>query len=68
VHSAILFESEFNTILEKTDSIYLTEAELLQLLEIKEFDNAEQELVLVVFAIGCFSVIRFYDYSTIDPL
>ena len=62
-----LFELKFDTSREETDSIYLTEKEILELLEIKDFDNAEQEIVRDVFAIGCFTAMRFSDYSVLDP-
>ena len=64
---AILFELKFDTSREETDSIYLTESEILELLEIKDFDNPEQEIVRDVFAIGCFTAMRFSDYSVLDP-
>jgi site-specific recombinase XerD len=64
---AALIELKFDTSREETDSIYLTENEILELLEIKDFDNAEQEIVRDVFAIGCFTAMRFSDYSVLDP-
>ena len=65
---ALLFELKFDTSREETDSIYLTESEILQLLEIKDFDNPQQEIVRDVFAIGCFTAMRFSDYSVLDPM
>ena len=64
---AILYELKFDTSREETDSIYLTESEILELLEIRDFDNPEQEIVRDVFAIGCFTAMRFSDYSVLDP-
>jgi integrase len=64
---AIWFELKFDTSREETCSIYLTESEILQLLEIKDFDNAEQEIMRDVFAVGCFTAMRFLDYSVLDP-
>ena len=64
---AKLVELEFDTRREETDSIYLTENEILQLLEIKDFDDLVHEQVRDVFVVGCFTAMRFSDYSTIDP-
>jgi integrase len=58
---------ELDTRREETDSIYLTESEILQLLEIKDFDDSVHEQVRDVFVVGCFTAMRFSDYSTIDP-
>jgi site-specific recombinase XerD len=60
-------ELEFDTRREETDSIYLTESEILKLLEIKDFDDPIHEEVRDVFVVGCFTAMRFSDYSTIDP-
>lgn len=62
-----MVELEFDTHREETDSIYLTEDEILQLLEIKDFDDPVHEQVRDVFVVGCFTAMRFSDYSTIDP-
>ena len=59
-------ELEFDTRREETDSIYLTEEEILQLLEIKNFDDPVHEHVRDVFVVGCFTAMRFSDYSSID--
>ena len=64
--AAKMIELEFDTRREETDSIYLTEDEILQLLEIKDFDDAVHEHVRDVFVVGCFTAIRFSDYSMID--
>ena len=61
-----MVELEFDTRREETDSIYLTESEILQLLEIKDFDDPIHEQVRDVFVVGCFTGMRFSDYSTID--
>jgi site-specific recombinase XerD len=45
----------------------LTEDEILQLQEVADFDDPEQELVRDVFVIGCFTGMRFSDYSVFDP-
>lgn len=66
IPAAKLVELEFDTRREETDSIYLTENEILQLLEIKEFDDPVHEQVRDVFVVGCFTGMRFSDYSRID--
>ena len=67
IPAAKMVELEFDTRREKTDSIYLTEDEILQLLEIKDFAEPVHEHVRDVFVVGCFTAMRFSDYSTIDP-
>lgn len=67
IPAAKLVELEFDTRREQTDSIYLTENEILELLEIKDFDDPVHEQVRDVFVVGCFTAMRFSDYSTIDP-
>jgi site-specific recombinase XerD len=67
IPAAKLVELEFDTRREETDSIYLTEDEILQLLEIKDFAEPVHEHVRDVFVVGCFTAMRFSDYSTIDP-
>ena len=63
---AKMVELEFDTRREETDSIYLTEDEILQLLAISDFDDPIHEKVRDVFVMGCFTGMRFSDYSTID--
>lgn len=67
IPAAKMVELEFDTRREETDSIYLTESEILQLLEIKDFDDPIHEQVRDVFVVGCFTAMRFSDYSMIDP-
>lgn len=66
IPAAKMVELEFDTRREETDSIYLTEDEILQLLDINEFDEPVHEQVRDVFVLGCFTGMRFSDYSTID--
>lgn len=61
-----LVELKFDTRREETDSIYLSEAEILELMAITEFDNPSEEYVRDVFVVGCFTAMRFSDYSTLD--
>ena len=66
IPAAKLVEFEFDTRREETDSIYLTEYEILELLKINEFDDPIHETVRDVFVLGCFTGMRFSDYSNID--
>lgn len=64
--SSRLIELKFDTRREETDSIYLTEAEILEILAVRDFKDAVEEHVRDVFVIGCFTAMRFSDYSTLD--
>ena len=64
---AKLVELEFDTRREDTDSIYLTESEILELMKVSDFESPIHEYVRDVFVIGCFTGMRFSDYSVIDP-
>ncbi len=55
ITAAKMVELEFDTRREETDSIYLTEDEILQLLDINEFDDPIHEQVRDVFVLGCFT-------------
>lgn len=61
-----LIELKFDTRREETDSIYLTESEILELMAISDFQNPVEEHVRDVFVVGCFTAMRFSDYSTLD--
>lgn len=61
-----LVELKFDTRREETDSIYLSEAEILELMAITDFENPIEEYVRDVFVVGCFTAMRFSDYSTLD--
>lgn len=64
---ARMLELDFDTRREDTDSIYLTETEILELLMISDFSAPVHEHVRDIFVIGCFTGMRFSDYSVIDP-
>jgi integrase len=64
--AAKMVELEFDTRREETDSIYLTEEQILEMLEIKDFDEPVHEVVRDIFVLGCFTGMRFSDYSSID--
>ena len=61
-----LVEFDFDTRREETDSIYLTETELLELMSVDQFNSDVEEQVRDVFVLGCFTGMRFSDYSTLD--
>lgn len=61
-----LVEFDFDTRREETDSIYLTETELLELMSVDQFNSEVEEQVRDVFVLGCFTGMRFSDYSTLD--
>ena len=64
---AILTELKFDTSREETDAIYLTMDQVREMYGLKKFDLPEQEVVRDMFVIGCFTGMRFSDYSLLDP-
>ena len=54
-----LIELKFDTRREETDSIYLTEDEILELLAMDDFPDSAYEQVRDVFVVGCFTGMRF---------
>ena len=64
---AILTELKFDTSREETDAIYITMDQIMEMYAIKKFDLPEQEVVRDMFVIGCFTGMRFSDYSVLDP-
>ena len=64
---AILTELKFDTSREETDAIYITMDQIMEMYGIKKFDLPEQEVVRDMFVIGCFTGMRFSDYSVLDP-
>ncbi len=66
IPAAKMVELEFDTRREETDSIYLTEDQILEMLQINDFDEPVHEVVRDIFVLGCFTGMRFSDYSSID--
>jgi integrase len=64
--SSILSEVEFNTSREETDKIYLNENELQKLLDLKGFNNKLDEEIRDMFVLGCYTGLRFSNYSKIN--
>jgi hypothetical protein len=56
---------KFKVLRVDTDQIYLNEEELTKLYELNLTDNPQLELARDVFLIGCFTALRFSDYSRI---
>lgn len=52
---------------EQTDSIYLTEKEILKLFRFDLSHNKRLEQVRDLFVFGCFVGLRYSDYSTVKP-
>lgn len=59
-------ELVFDTKREETDAIYLTEAEILEIMALTNLEKSSHEVIRDVFVIGCFTGMRFSDYSMID--
>ena len=64
--SSKLNELEFDTKCEATDAIYLTESEIMEMMALENLETPTFELVRDLFVVGCFTGMRFSDYSTID--
>lgn len=57
----------FKTLHNTTTEIYLTEKELNTLYELKLKKKPNQELARDVFLVGCYTALRYSDYSRIEP-
>ena len=63
-----LFKSKrFKVISEDTDTVYLNESELQKLNELDLSKDSRLERVRDLFLVGCYSGLRFSDYSDISP-
>lgn len=64
----IAFKSKrFKVIKEETDSIYLSESELKEISELNLTDNLKLDKVRDLFLVGCWTGLRFSDFSEIRP-
>jgi len=52
---------------EETEKIYLTESELLKLYKLDLTNNKRLDTVRDLFLIGCYTALRYSDYSNIRP-
>jgi integrase len=57
----------FVTVREKADTIYLTRSELESMISLDLSDKPKLERVRDSFIIGCYTGLRFSDFSTFDP-
>jgi len=64
--TSLLAELEFNTSREETENIYLKEIEIQKLMELKDFKNKGEEHVRDIFVVGCYTGLRFSNYSQIN--
>jgi integrase len=65
-HTNLLFQGAFKSMSEEVDSIYLNEAELQSMYEIDLSGNKRLDTVRDLFLIGCWTGLRFSDYTTIQ--
>lgn len=59
--------TKFKTIDEEVDNIYLTDSELTHLYQINLSENQRLERVRDLFLVGCYTGLRFSDFSEIRP-
>ena len=60
------FESKrFRVVREQPDTIYLTQLELDELSQIDFGDNRRLEIVRDLFLVGCYTRVRYSDYTNI---
>ena len=64
--SSLINEVQFNTSREETDNIYLNENEIELLMNLKEFSNKNNEEIRDMFVLGCYTGLRFSNYSKLD--
>ena len=57
---------KFSAVTEKSDSIYLNDKELLKLFRLNLRSNRTYENVRVLFLIGCYTGLRYSDYSILS--
>lgn len=68
IHSNTYYQtSEFDVDEEDVDNIYLTSEELKALFEIETFASKGHEIARDLFLIGCYTSLRYSDYSRIIP-
>ncbi|MFZ1610180.1 MAG: site-specific integrase, partial [Chitinophagales bacterium] len=68
LHTNTKYKSKrFAVLEEKSESIYLNEIELQEILKLDLAKNQKLERVRDLFLIGCYTGLRFSDFSTLDP-
>ena len=63
---SVVNEIEFNTSREDTDNIYLNETEIQLIMDLKELKNKGEEQVRDLFVLGCYTGLRFSNYSQLN--
>lgn len=66
ISNSIVHDIEFSTQREESDNIYLNEKEIQYLMDLKEFKNKGEEIVRDMFVLGCYTGLRFSNYSSIN--
>src|SRR5665213_941582 len=64
--ASLLTELKFSTSREESDNIYLKENEIQLLMNLKYFNNPGEEIVRDIFVLGCYTGLRFSNYSNIN--
>lgn len=64
--SHLLNEIEFATSREESDNIYLNESEIELFIKLNEFRNKGEEVVRDIFVVGCYTGLRFSNYSKLN--
>ena len=64
--SSIMIDVVFETGREESDNIYLNEHEIQLLWNLTDFKNKGEQEVRDLFVLGCYTGLRFSNYSTID--
>jgi site-specific recombinase XerD len=68
INSNLQFKAKkFSTTSETTDSIYLTESELKEIGELDLSNKTRLEAVRDLFLVGCYTGLRFSDFSILKP-
>jgi integrase len=63
--SSVLVDMKFYTSREETDNIYLNKSEIQLLMDLKDFKSKTEEEVRDMFVVGCYTGLRFSDFSQI---
>ncbi|MCD4664287.1 MAG: site-specific integrase [Bacteroidales bacterium] len=68
LHSNVEYQNKrFKTIEEKTDSIYLNDAQIEKIYNLDLLNNLSLEKTRDLFVVGCYTGLRFSDYNKIVP-
>ncbi len=64
---AIMVDLTFYTTREDSDNIYLTEKEIEYFINLSEFNSKQEEEVRDMFVLGCYTGLRWGNFSTFNP-